>query len=124
MGKTTLLECLAHLKPVSNDDPEEGAGYFEPRLTQEENAVTEALGRVAERECRASATFAMDTILDRKGSDNVVEMSVSFTLKADGKAETIEFSRWPPEKKEALHDRPTQRQPESVWRSILGSSPR
>ncbi len=112
VGKTTLLECLAHLKPVFNDDPEEGDPYFEPRLTQEENAVTEALGRVAERECRASATFAMDTILDRKGSDDVVEMSVSFTLNADGKAETIEFSRWP-DKKEALHDRPKQRQPES-----------
>ncbi len=86
----------------SNDDDAEGEGdpHFEPRLIQEENAVTEALGRVGERECKAKATFVIDAILDRVGSDDVVEMSVSFTLGDRDKAESIEFSRWPEKKEE------------------------
>jgi hypothetical protein len=105
VGKTTLLECLAHLTPVFNDDAEgEGDPHFEPRLIQEENAVTEALGRVGERECEAKATFAIDAILDRAGSGDVVEMSVSFTLGDREKAESIEFSRWPEKKKEPTAD--------------------
>jgi len=103
VGKTTLLECLAHLipvfnDPVFNDDSEERDPRFEPQLIREENAVIEALARVGERECQAKAIFAIDAILDRIGSDDIVEMSVTFTLGDREKAESIESSRWPEQK--------------------------
>jgi predicted ATP-binding protein involved in virulence len=97
VGKTTLLECLAHLVPAFNDAAEGDEGgdpHFEPRLIQKENTVTEALGRVGERECQAKATFAINTMLDREGSLHSVEMSVSL-IAGQPKAESIEFSRWP-----------------------------
>jgi predicted ATP-binding protein involved in virulence len=100
VGKTTLLECLAYLIPVFNDDSEESDPHFEPLLIQEENAVIEALGRVGERECRAKAEFATGAMLDRVRGNTIVEMSVTFTLGNHERADSIEFSRWPEQKAE------------------------
>jgi predicted ATP-binding protein involved in virulence len=83
VGKTTLLECLAHLAPVFNSD-ESGAPdprfYVEPRVAREENPVIYALGRIGDHACEARASFAVHAMLNRAGSDEVIETSVSFTL--------------------------------------------
>jgi len=49
VGKTTLLECLAHLAPGFNSEDETGAkdlrSYVEPRIAPAENPVIYSLGR-------------------------------------------------------------------------------
>src|SRR5690242_11189 len=61
VGKTTLLECLAHLTPVFNSDESNVLDtrlYVEPRVAREENSVIYALGRIGDHACEARARFA------------------------------------------------------------------
>jgi hypothetical protein len=110
VGKTTLLECLAHLTPVFNSGDASGTSdprlFVEPSIAQQENQVIYALGRVGDNACQARATFAVESLLDREGGSEIVEAAVTFSLQ-DGKSEDFETSRWPEDEDEAV--------PESKW---------
>ena len=59
VGKTTLLECLAHLAPVFNSGEAEGAEdpnfFVEPRVARAENRVIYDLGRTGDMQCELSS---------------------------------------------------------------------
>ena len=100
VGKTTLLECLARLVPVFNSSDASGTPdprlFVEPAIAAEENSVIYALGRVGDLPCSATASFALNAILERRAPDvGSVETSIAFTLQ-EGKSEDLETSEWPP----------------------------
>jgi energy-coupling factor transporter ATP-binding protein EcfA2 len=88
VGKTTLLQCFAHLAPVFNSGDASGNPdprlFVEPRVAVEENRVISALGRVGDHPCAARASFAVHAMLNRSVSDEVIDTSVSFTLEGGG----------------------------------------
>src|ERR1700688_4881868 len=74
VGKTTLLECLAHLAPVFNstdvpgrEDPEV---FVEPRVAAAPNSVIDNLGRNGDIEFKIEATFAVDSRLNGGEASN------------------------------------------------------
>ena len=98
VGKTTLLECLAHLAPRFNSEDESGdkdlRSYVEPWVAPAENPIIYSLGRIWDVNCKLRATFAIDSILDRGGSDETIETWLNFSTKA-GQPDDIENSKWP-----------------------------
>ncbi len=57
VGKTTLLQCLAWMRPKKGGEP----NTIEPALNQEENEVLDSLLRVGpEVTLKLRATFSMD----------------------------------------------------------------
>lgn len=110
VGKTTLLECLAHLSPRSNSHDLVGAQdprlFVEPLIAAAENAVIYSLGRVDANDCEARATYASDALLDRDAGTETVETWISFKM-IEGRPEDIVSSRWPAKEEEAV--------PESQW---------
>lgn len=100
VGKTTLLACLAHLAPVFNSPDESGAEdpqlFVEPRVARAENAIIYPLGRIGDVECELRATYAIESILDRGGSDETIDTWLRFSTKA-GRSDDIEPSQWPKE---------------------------
>ena len=101
VGKTTLLECLAHLAPVFNSNDQTGSEdppqFIEPRVAAAENSVIENLGRIGDIEVRVEATFAVDSRLDGGvASNEAVETWMTFSQK-NGESENIKTSAWPPE---------------------------
>lgn len=101
VGKTTLLECLAHLAPVFNSNDQTGSEdlpmFVEPRVAAAVNSVIDNLGRIGDIEFRVEATFAVDSRLDGGvASNGTVETWMTFSRK-NGKSESIKTSAWPPE---------------------------
>ena len=98
VGKTTLLECLAHLTPQFNSvdkrPSEDPTIFVEPRVAAEENDLMDNLGRNGDIDFNIQATFAVDSRLNTgKATNETVETSLTFT-RHDGKIDNIETSSW------------------------------
>ena len=98
VGKTTLLECLAHLAPVFNSNDKDGVDdpkmFIEPQVASSANSVIDRLGRNGDIEFKIEATFAIDSHLNEAGpSMDTVETFVTFSRK-EGKSENIKPSEW------------------------------
>lgn len=101
VGKTTLLECLAHLAPVFNSDDQSGSDdppiFIEPRVAAAANNVIDNLGRIGDIEFKIEATFAVDSRLNAGvASDETVETKITFSRENE-KSKNIKPSAWPPE---------------------------
>ena len=102
VGKTTLLECLAHLAPVFNSTDQTGSEdppmFVEPRVAAAVNSVIDNLGRNGDIEFKIEATFAVDSRLNGGvASNSTVETWMTFSRK-NGKSQNIETSEWGKEK--------------------------
>jgi predicted ATP-binding protein involved in virulence len=98
VGKTTLLECLAHLAPVFNSNDQVGSAdpemFVEPRVASAENDVINNLGRNGDIEFKIEATFAIDSCLGAgKPSENSFETWMTFS-RENGKSDDIKTSDW------------------------------
>jgi GTPase SAR1 family protein len=98
VGKTTLLECLAHLEPVFNSIDQEGSKdppvFVEPKVAAADNSVIDNLGRNGDIEFMMTATFAVDSCLDvGEPPSRTVETWTTFT-RTNGKTDNIETSTW------------------------------
>ena len=105
VGKTTLLECLAHLAPIFNSNDQVGSEdpemFIEPRVAAAPNSVIDDLGRNGDIEFRIEATFAVDSQLN--GGDvanDTVETWMTFSRKG-GNSDNIKTSDWGKDKKVA-----------------------
>jgi predicted ATP-binding protein involved in virulence len=103
VGKTTLLECLAHLAPVFNSDDKLGSAepemFVEPRIAAAENSVIENLGRNGDFEVKIAATFAVDSCLNAgEVPTDIVETWMTFS-RTNGKSDNIKTSEWGKEKR-------------------------
>jgi AAA domain len=89
VGKTTLLQCLAHMKPVPAAGQDKGAhasapSGVEPALSSAEKEDINALAREGnDIQLRVEATLSSGTRLDGRG-DHTGLMSVGLTLKREG----------------------------------------
>jgi predicted ATP-binding protein involved in virulence len=103
VGKTTLLECLAHLAPVFNstdmpgrEDPEL---FVEPRVAAAPNSVIDNLGRNGDIEFKIEATFAVHSRLNGGDvSEETVDTWMAFSRKG-GKSDNIVTSEWGKDRK-------------------------
>lgn len=98
VGKTTLLECLAHLAPVFNSRDDTGTEdppmFVEPRVAAAPNSVIDNLGRIGDIKCKMEATFAVDSLLNNGvASDVSVETWMTFS-RQNGRSENIKTSEW------------------------------
>jgi predicted ATP-binding protein involved in virulence len=98
VGKTTLLECLAHLAPVFNSNDQEGSAdpemFVEPRVAAAPNSVIDDLGRNGDIEFKIEAAFAVDSRLNGPVDwSETVTTSMTFSRKG-GKSENILTSEW------------------------------
>jgi predicted ATP-binding protein involved in virulence len=113
VGKTTLLECIARLRPTFNSPDASGKTdprlYVEPWIAREENEVIVAMGRNGDHISRASVSFAVNAFLERpdRNVDDLVT-SISFRVK-NGEPEQLETSQWPDQ---------AQGIPESKWKEF------
>jgi predicted ATP-binding protein involved in virulence len=103
VGKTTLLECLAHLAPVFNSNDQSGSEdpemFVEPRVAAAANSVIDNLGRNGDIEFKIEAAFAVDSRLNGgDASNDTVETWMAFSRK-DGKSDNIKTSEWGKDKK-------------------------
>lgn len=98
VGKTTLLECLAHLAPVFNSvDPggtKDPKLFVEPRVAAADNSVIDNLGRNGDIDFKAEATFAVDSLLNAGDAPaETVETALTYSRR-DGKSDNIKTSEW------------------------------
>jgi predicted ATP-binding protein involved in virulence len=98
VGKTTLLECLAHLAPVFNSNDPGGTKdpkvFVEPRVAAADNKVIDNLGRNGDIKFKTEATFAVSSLLNSGDPPaETVETWLSFSRK-DGKSDNIKTSEW------------------------------
>ena len=96
VGKTTLLQCLAWMRPRFNPPPDEPGGHepgasahrpIEPELAAEEdNSALAALARVGnEAPARLEADLSVGAHLGDHGDDRPRRLSTSFSIeRADG----------------------------------------
>ena len=103
VGKTTLLECLAHLAPDFNsDDKTSGKDplmFIEPSIAASQNDVIDNLGRNGNIEFEIEATFAVDSRLSAgKAPRDTVKTSMAFSRKGE-EILNIESSNWGKEDK-------------------------
>ena len=106
VGKTTLLECLAHLAPVFNSNDQVGSAdpemFIEPRVAAAPNSVLENLGRNGDIEFKIEATFAVDSRLNMgEAPTDTVDTSMTFSRK-NGEADNIKTSEWGKDKRVVL----------------------
>ena len=83
VGKTTLLECLAHLAPDFNSDDKDSSKdplmFIEPSIAASQNDVIDNLGRNGNIEFEIEATFAVDSRLS-SGLRSVGSFSMTFFM--------------------------------------------
>ena len=89
VGKTTLLQCLAWMRPVVSTDPnKEESKYFAPALSSEENNTLYSLIRRGKNpEYHVQAELRSDYSLGQSlqgsnGADNVKELKTGIELQA------------------------------------------
>src|SRR5580700_4154399 len=72
VGKTTILQCLAWMRPLFNEDETKGKTYIQPALVRDENVDIGSLGRSGKKEITAklAATFTVGARLDGRGAKN------------------------------------------------------
>lgn len=96
VGKTTLLQCLAHLSPFRNTKDEGGSKpksfFIEPHGSSEVKAI-ERLARVGEHNFLLEASFVGNGILDEVPTSRVTtfDTRIEFTKK-QGKVDSFEAS--------------------------------
>lgn len=96
VGKTTLLQCLAHLAPFRNTRDEDGVAkptfFIEPGGSSEVKTI-EQLARIGEHSFLLEGSFVGNGILDEKPTPRVTSFttSIEFT-KRQGKVESFEAS--------------------------------
>lgn len=98
VGKTTILECLAHLAPVFNSNDQVGSKdpkmFVEPRVAAAANSVIDDLGRNGDIEFRINATFAVDSLLSAgEASNDTVQTWMAFSRR-NGESDNIKTSVW------------------------------
>ena len=98
VGKTTLLECLAHLAPDFNSDDKDSSKdplmFIEPSIAASQNDVIDNLGRNGNIEFEIEATFAVDSRLSAgKAPRDTVKTSMAFSRKGE-EILNIESSNW------------------------------
>ena len=86
VGKTTLLQCLAWMKPEVSEDENTGSKFLEPTLSTEENSTLTSLMRhgtdvQATVEATLKATFSVGRYFQsREGSANGRDITIGMTL--------------------------------------------
>ena len=81
IGKTTLLQCLAHMRPVFNENPDEGAGTLpnpiEPMLASEDdnNAIMGLVRAPGDIEARLEAQLSFGVALSDSEHPNGNDIS-------------------------------------------------
>ena len=105
VGKTTLLECLAHLAPVfgynteSPYNPEDPLKYIEPRVESAENLVIESLGRNGDIDFKIEATFTVDSELESPlPAPDTVVTSLTFSRVGEKSDNIVAASNWSKDK--------------------------
>jgi hypothetical protein len=81
VGKTTLLQCLAWMRPVFNDDKTKGKKYIQPALVRDENADIGSLGRSGKAvTAKLEATLTVGAHLDGRGpTKRTATTKIAFT---------------------------------------------
>ena len=75
VGKTTLLQCLAWMKPVVSEEKETRSEFLEPTLSSEENSTLNSLIRVGpDVESTLRATFSVGRFLQSQGKKRTAGM--------------------------------------------------
>ena len=96
VGKTTLLQCLAHMAPFRNTKDEDGTAkptfFIEPGGSSEVKTI-ERLARVGEHDFMLEGSFVGNGILDEAATPRVTHFktSINFT-KRQGKVDHFEAS--------------------------------
>ena len=82
VGKTTLLQCLAWMKPDVSEDENTGFEFLEPALSSEENSTLNSLMRTG-TDVRATlkATFSVGRYLQsRERKENGRDLTIGMTI--------------------------------------------
>ena len=82
VGKTTLLQCLAWMKPVVSEDKKRELEFLEPTLSSEENSTLTSLIRIGpDVRATLSATFSVGRYLQsQERKANGRDVTIGMTL--------------------------------------------